>query len=308
MQTTCNEIGINDLRRFVGILGTDNLSDDFFITEIDGKDEEQVKKAEMISHPCRFGGFFIIYCASGHVDVEVNLKNYRLDERTTLINVPGNIFRMKNVKDIQNSKFVIIALSNEFILSSIKIDFATMFNDSLSMLDSPCFKLNDEDFSVCTQYYLLLNTMMEAKSSQLKNATRSLLSSILYFLGARWSDTIKNAKKDDSNPQSLRSKMIFDKFINLVNTYHTSERSMGFYADMMALTPKYLSKLIKNVSGKSGPEWIDQYVILEAKNLLKYSTKSIKEVMYALNFQNQSVFYKFFKAHTGMTPSEYRES
>lgn len=308
MQTTCNEIGINDLRRFVGILGTDNLSDDFFITEIDGKDEEQVKKTEIVSHPCRFDGILIIYCASGNIDVEVNLKSYKLDEKTALINVPGNIFRVKNIKDIHDSKFVIIALSSEFIMSSIKIDFATMFNDSLSMLDSPCLKLNDEDFDVCVQYYMLLHTMMDAKSPQLKNATKSLLSSIIYFLGARWADTIKNAKKDDSNPQSLRSKMIFDKFINLVNTYHTSERSMGFYADMMALTPKYLSKLIKNVSGKSGPEWIDQYVILEAKNLLKYSTKSIKEVMYALNFQNQSVFYKFFKAHTGMTPSEYRES
>jgi AraC-like DNA-binding protein len=85
-------------------------------------------------------------------------------------------------------------------------------------------------------------------------------------------------------------------------------RNVGFYADKLCLTPKYLSKLIKTTSGKSAPEWIDSYVILEAKNLLKYSDIAIKEIVYRLNFPNQSVFYKFFKARTGMTPSEYRNS
>lgn len=74
------------------------------------------------------------------------------------------------------------------------------------------------------------------------------------------------------------------------------------------MSPKYLSKLIKEVSGKSAPEWIDAYVMLEAKHLLKYTDISIKEIVFKLNFSNQTVFYKYFKAHTGMTPTEYRNS
>jgi len=66
------------------------------------------------------------------------------------------------------------------------------------------------------------------------------------------------------------------------------------------------SKLIKQVSGRSAPDWIDSFVILEAKNMLKYTDDSIKEIVFKLHFPNPSVFYKFFKAHTGMTPSEYR--
>jgi AraC-like DNA-binding protein len=69
-----------------------------------------------------------------------------------------------------------------------------------------------------------------------------------------------------------------------------------------------MSKLIKTATGKSAPEWIDAYVILEAKNLLKYSSDTIKQIVFKLNFPNQSVFYKFFKSRTGMTPSEYRNS
>ena len=81
---------------------------------------------------------------------------------------------------------------------------------------------------------------------------------------------------------------------------------MAFYASHLGLTPKYLSKLIKQVSGWSAPDWIDSFVILEAKNMLKYTDDSIKEIVFKLHFPNPSVFYKFFKAHTGMTPSEYR--
>ena len=83
---------------------------------------------------------------------------------------------------------------------------------------------------------------------------------------------------------------------------------MAFYADQLCLSPKYLSRLIKEVSGKSAPEWIDAYVMLEAKHLLKYTDISIKEIVFKLNFSNQTVFYKYFKAHTGMTPTEYRNS
>lgn len=100
--------------------------------------------------------------------------------------------------------------------------------------------------------------------------------------------------------------MIFDQFIKLVSEYHTEQRNVGFYAQRLNLTPKYLSRIIRDASGRSAPEWIDDYVILEAKNLLKYSGLAIKEIVYKLNFPSQSVFYKFFKSHTGMTPTEYK--
>jgi AraC-like DNA-binding protein len=102
--------------------------------------------------------------------------------------------------------------------------------------------------------------------------------------------------------------VLADRFVNLVSEYFAQYRNVGFYADKLCMTPKYLSRVVREVTGRSAPEWIDSYVILEAKNLLKYSGLPIKEVVFKLNFPNQSVFYKFFKARTGMTPSEYRNS
>ena len=73
------------------------------------------------------------------------------------------------------------------------------------------------------------------------------------------------------------------------------------------MTPKYLSLLVKNVSNRTAGEWIDNYVVLEAKALLSSSTLSIQEISDRLNFTNQSFFGKYFKQHVGISPTEYRK-
>ena len=73
------------------------------------------------------------------------------------------------------------------------------------------------------------------------------------------------------------------------------------------MTPKYLSLLVKNVSNRTAGEWIDNYVVLEAKALLSSSTLSNQEISDRLNFTNQSFFGKYFKQHVGISPTEYRK-
>ena len=75
----------------------------------------------------------------------------------------------------------------------------------------------------------------------------------------------------------------------------------------MCITPKYLSSIVKDVSGKNAGEWITEYVILEAKVLLKSSKMDVQGIAYKLNFPNQSFFGKYFKQKTGMTPGQYRK-
>ena len=112
---------------------------------------------------------------------------------------------------------------------------------------------------------------------------------------------------DETNSDTvLRSQQLFDKFMALLKLYHTAERSVKFYADRLCLTPNYLSGVIKDYSGKSATEWINEYVILEAKIMLKNTDLSIQEIAYKLNFVTQSAFGKYFKLQTGMGPKFYR--
>ena len=103
-----------------------------------------------------------------------------------------------------------------------------------------------------------------------------------------------------------RSDGILKTFAELVTRNILTEPSLDFYAEQLFLSPKHFSTVIKKVSGKTAGQWIDEYVILEAKTLLKYSAMSIQEVAYYMNFPNPSFFGKYFKHHTGMSPSEYK--
>ena len=111
-----------------------------------------------------------------------------------------------------------------------------------------------------------------------------------------------------TNLRSDHKRLVFQQFIKLIHENYLKEHQVIYYADRLCISPKCLSRLCKEISGKSAPEWIDAYIMLDAKNLLKYSTMPIKEIVYRLSFSNQTVFYKFFKKHTGMTPTEYRNS
>lgn len=84
------------------------------------------------------------------------------------------------------------------------------------------------------------------------------------------------------------------------------ERSIAFYADMLCLTPKYLSQVIYKCSGSFASEWIRKMVILEAKSLLDNKNFSVQQISDMMNFPNPSFFGKYFKAATGMTPRKYR--
>ena len=100
---------------------------------------------------------------------------------------------------------------------------------------------------------------------------------------------------------------IFAQFIQLVQRNFKRERRVGWYALQMNISPKYLAETIRTVSHKTPNDWINYYVVLEMRVLLKNSTKSIKEITDLLHFPNQSFFGKYFKEHVGMSPSDYRK-
>ncbi len=286
----------------------DSLSDDFIISHLTGSGILSDDRMQFLKKPFRFNGYMAYFCLGSDIDLEVNLKAFTVRRGTLVINTPGNICRVKPVDEdkVRDVDIVIMAMSPEF-LTTIRLDFNSLYRESNSILDNPCISLSQEEFEMCRMYMRIAGQLIHSGASRSRDALRYLVSSVFYYLGNLWTEKISEARKT-ADRGSVRSKMTSDAFIKLVVEHHNEERNMSFYADKLCLSPKYLSKLVKAQTGRSAPEWIDAFVIMEAKNLLKYSELSIKEIVYKLNFPNQSVFYKFFKAHTGLTPSEYRSS
>jgi AraC-like DNA-binding protein len=246
-----------------------------------------------------------VWCIKGRLSVSINLNDYILKENTLFLCVPGNIFKLNEIiSDEEELHYVCIAMSREFAADQ-KVDVNKTFSNGLSLMDDPSVALSEEESAMIADYIDMMGKVARSELTYKKESIQSLWTSMIYIFAGVLDN---RAKAKDPAESTNRSRLLFEQFISLVAKYHGQYRNVGFYADKLCLTPKYLSKLIKNATGRSAPEWIDAYVILEAKNMLKYSNETIKEIVYKLNFPNQSVFYKFFKARTGMTPSEYRNS
>ena len=100
---------------------------------------------------------------------------------------------------------------------------------------------------------------------------------------------------------------IFNRFIQLVNSHVRQEHKMGYYANRMCLTQRYLGSVVREVSGASAKEWIDRALVTEAKVVLKHSDKSVAQIAEDLHFPSPSFFSKYFRRLTGLTPAEYRQ-
>ena len=106
--------------------------------------------------------------------------------------------------------------------------------------------------------------------------------------------------------KETRGEVLMHDFLKQIQSNYKEERRVDFYAEQLCISPKYLSQAIKSLTGKTAGEWIDEYVALEAKALLKHSNMTIQQISYELNFPSQSFFGKYFKRITGMSPKEYR--
>lgn len=96
------------------------------------------------------------------------------------------------------------------------------------------------------------------------------------------------------------------KFIIAVSESFRERREVSWYAERLCITPKHLSAVCKETSGRTAGEWIESYVTMEAKVLLKSTDMTIQEIAAKLNFANQSFFGKYFKHQTGLSPTAYR--
>ena len=276
------------------------IDDDFSIIDMRLR-----RKTTTLNVPFRFDGIILVWCIKGAISVSINLNDYILEEDTLFICMPGNIFKLNEiVGDGEDLHYVCVAMSKDFAANQ-KLDVNKTFSNAMSLLDNPSVPILPEEATLMGGYLDMMGNVLNSDLAYRREAVQSLWISMLYVIAAMLGRRARLA--DDVSPTN-RSRMLFEQFIALVAKYHTQYRNVAFYADKLCLTPKYMSKLIKTATGKSAPEWIDAYVILEAKNLLKYSNDTIKQIVFKLNFPNQSVFYKFFKARTGMTPSEYRNS
>ena len=113
----------------------------------------------------------------------------------------------------------------------------------------------------------------------------------------------RNTPLLNSNKESIAMKFAMLGFEN-----RETHREVAYYADQLCISPLYLTKIIQEVNGRSARDMIADYTIIGIKTLLRNADITIKDVVRHSGFSSQSSFSRFFRKHTGMSPSEYRRT
>lgn len=262
---------------------------------------------ELLKFPSRIDGFVAAYCRKGHFKCTINLTEYEIHDGMLAVNIPNNIIKLEPTEtNDEVVELTILAVSPRY-MNTLSSDLDKIFVDAINMLKSPIMEMAPEEVELSMQYFKLIDNVINTDSEYRNDSISYLLTSIFYLIGGMLMKRLHAAEENEEKPMSSRNKRTFEMFIELVEKHHNKERSVGFYADKLCISSKYLSQIVKKVSGFSAPDVINKYVILEAQHLLRHTDLSVKEISDQLNFPNQSFFYKYFKSHTGCTPNSYRQ-
>ncbi len=117
----------------------------------------------------------------------------------------------------------------------------------------------------------------------------------------------RNPQYRPDEVKSYRVRELFNRFMMLMERDYKQSRDVNYYADLMNISSKYLTNIVRQVTGHTPKTIIDQYVILQLKMQLKRSNQSIKEMAWEYHFTDVSFFCRYFKKHTGLTPQQVRE-
>ncbi|WP_289304688.1 helix-turn-helix domain-containing protein [Parabacteroides goldsteinii] len=263
---------------------------------------KDVKEIPIPPYPSYIEYGMVILCTEGNARIKVHTYEHLLAKNELIILLPGQLISLNEI-------------SKDFSISAFSIS-RSLFNDVLSGICrfSPHFffymrshfyyELTDSESMNFGNYYNMVCTKAQSPSNLYPRESVIHILRILYL-------DLYNSYKIDSLPyiptMDSHKKELTDKFFSLIMQHYKENREVSFYAKMLCITPKYLTTIVKAVSGKSAKDWILEYIILEIKALLRDSSLNIQEIVLKTNFANQSSLARFFRKHTGMSPSEFRK-
>ena len=267
-----------------------SISDDLIIL-----DKPVITSA--FQYPFRMDVTVGFVCIKGTTEGSINLKPYTAKAPYLIIILPGNIVEYKSIsKDFAGLIFV---MSQKFT-DSLMPNAHERLPLFISIRDNPVISLNEEFLEGIIQYFRILKSVAQEKEHPYRLEVARHLTLAFFYGGCVDFHKLVDKKK------KTHHEMVVEKFLNLVQTHHKSERGLEFYANKLCVTTKHLSKVIKAISNKSANGWIDEYVTMEAKALLKSTNMTIEQISDELNFPSQSFFGKYFKRITGISPREYK--
>ncbi len=276
-------------------IDTANLNDDILVFDA------TASIAEKNIYPIRLDGMTLMLCNEGEGKITIDLCEYELKRNTIVVIQPKNYLQLIEQSESFKVSFIICSLH---IIEDILPKLTDLLPVLLHNRINPVTNLTEEEANTLREYYAFLHKQLLKPSTPfLKNKVICLLQAALFQLME-----IQTHHNEGKKFQNTRKEEIMAKFIIAVSEHFRERKPVTFYADSIGITAKHLSAMVKEISGRTASEWIENYVLMEAKVLLKTTDLTIQEISQLLSFSNQSFFGKYFKNLTGQSPTDYRKS
>ncbi|WP_289713405.1 helix-turn-helix domain-containing protein, partial [uncultured Muribaculum sp.] len=248
--------------------------------------------------PAKIDFILSIMCEAGRLLISYDNRSHELTKNSLMVMRQGHVINSYELSP--DFKGHVIVVSTKHLDKTVPT-MTKFMPYMIHFMGNPVIKLTEEEMTNQIELRNLLKAKSQPQSDHAYrvNVVRSVLEALFFeTLGVYSTHSM-----DLRSMQTIRRKdsLLYD-FIQLVESEFRRERSVAYYANRLCVSPKHLSSMVKEASGRTAGDWIDSYVIMEAKALLKNTGMTVQEISQALNFANQSFFGKYFKHLTGISP------
>lgn len=240
----------------------------------------------------------IALCHQGYSRAEYDTQLVEFHPHEISIMYPKHTILGLETSEDYNATLVIV--SSEFLST---LQHRSTYHYQLEYQKRPAFKLNDEQYEATVSVIDAMEGI-----SKLKTPARDALLADALSLFSQILDEYRFHENGEL-PEWDKGEKLFYRFYDAITQHFHESHEIKYYANLLCLTPKYFAALIKQETGKSASEWIANYLMIQAKTMLRSRTDlTIQEITERLGFPEQSSFSRYFKQQTGITPREYRIS
>ena len=240
--------------------------------------------------------FVISLCHKGSCRADFDMLPIEFKQHDIAVMLPDHIIGYGECSEDYSTTMIVIDRSFFNELTNRE-----SFSGYLKYKNQPNYHLNNEQYSQITTILATLRLVVEIPHPKRTESLANLLDILFYAL--------TDYRGDESlNTVEVRNTHLFNSFYDLLINNYKQQHEIAWYAERLCLTPKYFSGIIRQITGKSAAQWINEMLILQAKRLLyTHRDMNIQQIAFELGFKGNANFCRFFKDQTGLRPSEYRK-
>jgi AraC-like DNA-binding protein len=252
----------------------------------------------MVEYPHRHDFYEVLYLSGGSGYHIIDSNKYKIEPPCIFFMTPGQTHKLELSQDIDGyiflfaPDFYLINQSNKNKLLSFP------FFHSVTRQNPPLYIANNEDNAFLKNLFVR-GCHHVKNNSDTEEIIRSLLDLILLTCTQLY-------PKEYKVLPNTKGHILVKKFMLLIEENYQLNLKVNDYASKLSITANHLTQLVKQITGKTTNEILQEKNILEIKRLLLYTNLTVTEIAEQMNFADQSYFTKYFKKCTGITPHQYR--